>query len=57
MRSAERMDAQRAEGDVFEITDGCGDEIEARGEWGVVRLVSRHGSMRSGSGGRVRRVS
>ena len=30
-------DAQRAESDVFEVADGCGDEVEAGCEWGVVR--------------------
>jgi hypothetical protein len=24
-----------AQGDVFEIADGCGDEVEARGDWFV----------------------
>ena len=35
-------DAQRAEGDVFEVADGRGDEIEAGCEGGVVRGRGMH---------------
>src|SRR6185437_14881877 len=41
------QNAKRAEGDVFEVADGRGDEVETGGEGDVGGFVRRHGSSSS----------